>query len=158
MVSNEALRFFVRESNRIEGIHRDPLDAEIEAHLSLLDCKRITQHGLRAFVQIVAGAPLRDKPGLDVYIGNHRPPIGGPHVPEALDKILQGVNDKNANPYTVHAKYETLHPFMDGNGRSGRALWLYMMVRRGYTGFDRHGNNTGFLQIWYYQSLSNFRE
>jgi len=158
MLSEANLLEFVRESNRIEGIHRDPLDAEVEAHASLLACKRITQHTLRAFVQIVANAPLRDKPGFDVTVGNHRPPIGGPHVPEALDRVLQGVNNKNANPYTVHAKYETLHPFCDGNGRSGRALWLYMMVRKGYDALDRDGNFMGFLHVWYYQSLSHFRE
>jgi hypothetical protein len=114
--------------------------------------KRITPYVLRAFVQIVADAPLRDRVGLDVMVGNHRPPVGGPHVTDALEKVLQGVNDKNANPYTIHAKYETLHPFMDGNGRSGRVLWLWMMARKGYDG------SLGFLHLWYYQSLSNFRE
>ncbi len=158
MLSDAHLLEFIRESNRIEGIHREPLQGEIAAHKALLGCKRITQHGLRTFVQIIAGAPLRDRMGLDVSVGNHRPPMGGPHVPEALDRILQGVNDKNANPYTVHAKYETLHPFMDGNGRSGRALWLYMMVRKGYDALDRDGNFMGFLHVWYYQSLSHFRE
>lgn len=152
MVSDENLLEFVRESNRIEAILRDPLGAEIDAHRSLLGCKRITQHNVRAFVQIVAGAPLRDKLGFDVSVGNHRPPVGGPHIPEALDKVLQGVNDKHTSPYTIHAKYETLHPFMDGNGRSGRALWLWMMARKGYDG------SLGFLHLWYYQSLSNFRE
>jgi len=152
MISDENLIAFVRESNRIEGILRDPLPAELFAHVSLLKAKRITSHTLRTFVQIIADAPLRDRVGLDVSVGNHRPPVGGPHIPEALEKVLQGVNDKNANPYTVHAKYETLHPFMDGNGRSGRALWLCMMARKGYDG------GLGFLHLWYYQSLSNFRE
>ena len=158
MLSDAHLLEFIRESNRIEGIHRDPTSAEALAHLSVLKAKRITPYVVRAFVQIIADAPLRDKPGLDVSVGNHRPPIGGPHVPEALERILQGVNDKHANPYTVHAKYETLHPFMDGNGRSGRVLWLWMMVRKGYDALDRHGNFMGFLHVWYYQSLSHFRE
>jgi len=152
MVSDENLLEFVRESNRIEGILRDPLPAEALAHRSVLMAKRITPYVLRAFVQIIADAPLRDKLGLDVVVGNHRPPPGGPHVIDALEKVLQGVNDKNANPYTIHAKYETLHPFMDGNGRSGRVLWLWMMARKGYDG------SLGFLHLWYYQSLSNFRE
>jgi hypothetical protein len=151
MVSDENLLAFVRESNRIESIHREPTEAELEAHRSLLDCKRVTLHALRAFVQIIADAPLRDRLGLNVVVGNHRPPVGGPHITDALEKVLQGVNDKHADPYTVHAKYETLHPFCDGNGRSGRALWLYMMVRKGYDG------SLGFLHLWYYQSLSHFR-
>lgn len=159
MLSDELLIEFVRESNRIERILRDPLPAEVEAHQSLLQCKRITLHGLRAFVQIIADAPLRDKPNLNVFIdgSRHRPPPGGPHVREALEKILQAVNQKGADPFKVHANYETLHPFMDGNGRSGRALWLWMMVRKGYEGVDQDNNPVGFLHLWYYWSLSQER-
>jgi hypothetical protein len=158
MVSDEYLLQFVRESNRIEGILRDPTSAEALAHRSVLMAKRVTLHVVRAFVQIVADAPLREKVGQNVVVGNHRPPVGGPHIRDELEKVLQAVNQKGADPYRVHAKYETLHPFMDGNGRSGRVLWLWMMQRRGFEGHDQYGNHLGFLHLWYYQSLSGFRE
>jgi hypothetical protein len=158
MISDEGLIEFVRESNAIEGILRDPTSAEVLAHLSVLKAKRITLHVLRAFVQIVADAPLREQMGQDVVVGNHRPPVGGPHIKDELEKILQAVNQKGANIYKVHAKYETLHPFMDGNGRSGRVLWLWMMQRKGYTGPEHGGRYLNFLHVWYYQSLANFPE
>jgi Fic family protein len=31
----------------------------------------------------------------------------------------------------AHAQYETIHPFMDGNGRAGRALIGMILIRRG---------------------------
>lgn len=59
------------------------------------------------------------------------------------------------DPYVVHHAYESLHAYTDGNGRSGRALWLWGM-RRLYRGqtlkFDRV-LRIGFLHCWYYQSL-----
>ena len=40
------------------------------------------------------------------------------------------------------------HPFTDGNGRSGRALWLWQM--------NNHAP-FGFLHTFYYQTLENSR-
>jgi len=38
-------------------------------------------------------------------------------------------------PALVHCRFEAIHPFADGNGRTGRALALWELYRRG---FDSH--------------------
>jgi hypothetical protein len=140
---------FINESNLIEGITKEPSDAEVAAYLTFLDLPRITIPDLKKFVATIQPyAELRDSEGLDVRVGSHRPPPGGPEIVKRLKVILKDVEDK-AHPYNVHVEYETLHPFMDGNGRSGRALWLWQMKDQ------LRDTRLGFKHTWYYQSLEN---
>ena len=50
-----------------------------------------------------------------------------------LDDLVEFVNEKDGIPIVrvaiAHAQFETIHPFPDGNGRTGRALIQYMYTR-----------------------------
>lgn len=135
---------FVRESNRIEGIHRDPTQMEVDAtdlFINITWDVRISD--LVNLVNVYEpGAALRDQIGLDVRVGDHIPPRGGIEIPAMLRAVLE-IKD----PWTQHVAYENLHPFTDGNGRTGRALWLRNMTRK------HGGAPLGFLQSFYYQTL-----
>lgn len=149
------LKKFTTESNRIEGITR-ATPAENLAHHDFLSLESPTIAGLEALVSVCApGHRLRDKPGLNVRVGNHIAPSGGPEIRPALEAIL--AEAKTGDPHDIHVRYEMLHPFTDGNGRSGRALWLWMMRHRG--GRDAlMAAQLGFLHSFYYQTLSRARD
>lgn len=138
---------FVKESNKIEGIHRDPTLAELGEHNRFMKLLVITVKQLTEFVSVYQpNARLRNEIGLNVCVGNYIPPIGGPDILDKLTRIL--IYAECITPYQIHRIYENLHPFTDCNGRSGRALWAWHMVHKG------EGISLGFLHHFYYQSLS----
>lgn len=144
----EELVEFLRESNKIEDIPQ-VRDAEIRAANEFLDQSKITIQALENFVQVTEpGAELRVRFGLDVRVGFHVPPPGGPWIEPRLQDILDSVEDYE-HPYTIHLAYETLHPFTDGNGRSGRILWAWQMCNQDVS----PGLYLGFLHAFYYQTL-----
>lgn len=141
---------FVEESNRIEGITRPPTKYELYEHERFVQKSYITMMDLECFVQTYQqGAELRSRHGLNVVVGGHTPPPGGMAVPLALQELLDNIDDMT--PYQFHVAYETLHPFTDGNGRSGRAMWAWQMLNR----FDEYPRS--FLYAFYYQALDASR-
>jgi hypothetical protein len=152
MVAN--IEFFVQESNRIEGI-LDTTVAQIEATERFVSLPFVCVEDVEVLVhELQPGAYLRRKPGMNVRVGDHVAPPGGPEIREDLVAILASAHSR-LHPWDVHLAYETLHPFMDGNGRSGRALWAWQMVNQGWDGGV--GLRRGFLHQHYYQSLSRAR-
>ena len=63
----------------------------------------------------------------NVTVGPHRPP-GREKVPELMDGLMSFLNGTH-HPLTRavwgHVQFETIHPFADGNGRTGRAILLH---------------------------------
>jgi len=141
---------FVTESLRIEGIRRKPSNDELDATANFIQSDNIGVEDVANLVRVYQpNARLRDVLGLNVRVGDHIAPLGGPEIREALSSLLY--HRPEHSPWENHVRYETLHPFTDGNGRSGRALWAMDMYRRNQL------RGLTFLHHFYYQTLSEAR-
>lgn len=140
---------FMLESNQIEGI-LEVTEAEIKAFIKFMDLKKPSIEDLVEFVAVCQpDAKLRNKTSIpNVRVGNHIAPASGPTIEKCLKALLEDALDSNkCPPWETHIVYEKLHPFTDGNGRSGRMLWAWQMGWKGLS--------LGFLHKFYYQTLSS---
>lgn len=145
------LREFAEQSNAIECINdvvqHEIMAVKLEAFLKL---KKLNVENVCEFNDWGA---LRDKEGMNVSVGGDLRPYGGEYIRKELGLILlRAMNGSGIfrQPFCIHKTFEELHPFMDGNGRAGRAIWLWQMVNQ-----HNYDLSRGFLHEWYYQSLSN---
>ena len=57
-------------------------------------------------------------------------------MPEALGNLVKFLHTQDTLPPLVkialaHVQFETIHPFLDGNGRVGRLLITFLLTERG---------------------------
>jgi len=77
---------------------------------------------------------------INVQVGKHLPPAHA-DVSPLIFELLEWWNTSSyelspvLSSAILHYRFEDIHPFADGNGRTGRALALWELYRRG---FDTH--------------------
>lgn len=132
--------------------------------------KRITAADLLALHRVIAAGVMEQGAAgryrdVQVRVGTFLPPPPE-KVPVLMNDLLAWWN-REASAWSpvvssavVHQRFEEIHPFADGNGRTGRTLALWELYRRG---FDTHHVFTVDEIYWemrprYYRALAAVRQ
>jgi Fic family protein len=136
------LRDYVHESNLIEGIDSEQADTDgqeawrhllsrtynhkplTHAIIQKLQEELTTSQEMSSFWRGV----YRDRNRVRVQVGGVEA-LKPEHVGRAMDEWLELYSTRS--PYENHVAFEKIHPFADGNGRTGRMLMWYQEYRAG---------------------------
>jgi Fic family protein len=106
------------------------VDGLLEVHQRLLGRSRLSEHAgrIRTVQNWIGGSSFN--PCAAAFV-----PPPPEHVEALLEDLCEFVDDDElpavAQAAIAHAQFETIHPFVDGNGRTGRALIHVILRRRG---------------------------
>jgi Fic family protein len=152
-VGDKELVEYLEVQGYAEAAHWVYLQAIREAYPS--DGRAITLAELREIHRLVvepswrqsppAGHDPREGPGsfrrhdINPFAGGMTPPPW-PDVPALLSDWVTSANVRDSSDdrhfvvglADLHARFERIHPFRDGNGRTGRLVLNLMLVRNGY--------------------------
>lgn len=136
----------------VEYIRKKTQELELDEEMILLLHRML----LTGIDDAIAGR-FRKK-GEYVRIGTHVAP--GPEQVEAMVGALLGEYSSNFSAYFLdkiakfHIDFETIHPFVDGNGRIGRVFINYQLLRLGFPSIiirDKEKEE-------YYNAFTEYRE
>jgi Fic family protein len=123
----DAMTWAVESLSTAEAVTVDGL---LHVHERLLARTRLREHAgrLRSVQNWIGGSSFN--PCSAAFV-----PPPPDHVENLLADLCAFVNDDSlpavAQAAIAHAQFETIHPFVDGNGRTGRALIHVVLRRRG---------------------------
>lgn len=125
VANTRAMRFAIELADRLDE------QAILDMHTALMDDTHPQWTGKWRVQQVWIGG--------DAY-GPHRATFIPPHhdrVPAAMEDLVAFMARTDITPLVqaaiAHAQFETIHPFPDGNGRTGRALVHSILRNKGLT-------------------------
>lgn len=133
--AKEVLRY--RES-LMEGISlvEEKKELDIEVLIRLFQIIKESTAGFRTDLQEV----FLKRDGSDAHAGErvYTPPLGNALIKEKLNNLIEFLNDDEKYDFdplikmaVAHYQFEAIHPFIDGNGRTGRVVNVLYLISKG---------------------------
>lgn len=128
---------FLNESNATEGVYdSQSLEDAIEAWKFCIEQPKLTTavilqtHRLLMKNQKIWEDDKGRFRSIMVYIGGHAA-LNAVHISGAIQTWCRKMKKLPADWQKMHVEYEAIHPFIDGNGRTGRIFMNWHRARLG---------------------------
>lgn len=151
---------FLRESNAIEGVYDDDsMTQACAAWNYLIKEDKLTPEVIKETHRLLMinqnlfdweKGYFRKCP---VYIGG-RSGLNWVKIPARIKEWCEAVMSENPthDPKTLHVLYEEIHPFVDGNGRTGRMFMNWQRLRQGLPLLVIKADERGKYYKWFKQN------
>ena len=135
---------------KLQGDDSDPVTKEVAFYAKALDVgyeyvnqqQLLTINVIKQIQQVLEGndAGFRKTPGTVLKNKNTGEVVYTPPTPELIDKYMSELESFANEPQTIdplicmaliHHQFESIHPFYDGNGRTGRIMNILYLVKEG---------------------------
>lgn len=127
----------IHHSNLIENINDSKQDQQMfYAWRFLITRPRLTHDVIKDLHEIITryqdDIERKDKGNYrttSVTVGSEPTPAPE-YVKSLMNNWLMDYDDKSITPKEMHIRFAVIHPFIDGNGRTGRMLLWYIECKR----------------------------
>lgn len=139
IIPKQTIMRYIHQSNLIEGYDSRKMDAQSYIAWEYLLTQKKISHSVICQTQKLITLKqtdmmphwrgyYRDIAQINVTVGNHVPP-NYQMVPHLMENFILDFNEEDSK--WMHARFEDIHPFVDGNGRTGRMIMWWQQLRRG---------------------------
>ena len=130
-------REFIRESNAIEGVYDDVSFTQAVRAWEYLMTKKEMTSGVVLKTHKILMLHSNLYPNEKGYFRNTMVYVGGgpclspERIPEAIGNWCYKTMHSRQSAKKLHVEYEKIHPFVDGNGRTGRMFMNWTRIKKG---------------------------
>jgi Fic family protein len=134
LVHNAAAKEVNRYATALKEGFEKVRTQKVITQTTILTIQKILEQNDAGYRQLPGTALINENTGKTVYT----PPQEYETVSKLMDNLLAFINDEEMSDLDplikmaiVHHRFETIHPFYDGNGRTGRILNILYLVQQG---------------------------